>query len=439
MKAPKLSHPDSLWAATANPAPATQSLTEDINVDVAVVGAGYTGLRAALVLAESGTNVAVVDAGEIGWGGSGRNGGQVNPIGHESPDVIARRWGKKYGGDFAEHYVSMTIRSADELFGLVRKHHIQCDAEQNGWIRAAHGSAAMPGFEKMYHGWQRAGADLRMIDRDELERLSGARAYHSGWVASRGGSVQPLSYARGLARAAQTAGARIYTQTKVEQLTPIAGSWCLRTEKAVVKAEQVILGTNGYTDRLVPGMRESVVPVVSIQAATKPLTPEQDANILIHRHTFADTRRVIFYFRKTADNRLVFGSAGAAGEAPGPSERQRIIGGLRTVYPQFPDLQPDYIWGGQIAMTRDHLPHIHSPAPGLHAGLGCNGRGVALSTVMGRLLAEKALGKAPAELPIPVSTIKPYRFHRFHRVGIRLAVAWKEYRDKREAKDQRLV
>jgi glycine/D-amino acid oxidase-like deaminating enzyme len=201
----------------------------------------------------------------------------------------------------------------------------------------------------------------------------------------------------------------------------------------VVSADQVLFGTNGYSDQLIPGLRESIVPVVSIQAATNPLTAEQDAQILQQGHTFSDTRRVIFYFRKTADNRLVFGSAGTAGETPGISERNRILNGLATVFPQFPDLDLDYIWGGQIAVTQDHLPHIHQPGPGLHVGLGCNGRGVALSTVMGRLLAQTVLGQSPADLPIPVCPIKKYPFYQFHKTGIKIAVAWKEFQDRREA------
>lgn len=425
--------PNSLWAVTANAGPATSSLNGDIKVDAAIIGAGFTGLRAALVLAEAGSTVAVVDSGDIGWGASGRNGGQVNPIGHESPATIERRWHKDFGSEYAQRYVQMTIDSADEVFDLIKKHHIHCDAEQNGWIRAVHGDAAMPTFEDMALGWQKSGADLRLIDQGELEDRSGSSAYKHGWLASRGGSVQPLSYTRGLGRAALSAGANIYTQTRINQLERINGSWQLKADEGTISADQVILGTNGYTDQLVPGLRESIVPVISIQAATKPLSEAQNQQILQYRNTLADTRRVIHYYKKTADNRLVFGSAGTAGELPGLSERKRIMDGLKVVYPQFPDLELDYIWGGQIAVTQDHLPHIHQIAPGLIAGLGCNGRGVALSTVMGRLMAETVLGKSTTELPIPVTGIKSYPFHRFHRVGIKLAVAWKEFFDQREA------
>ncbi len=425
--------PNSLWAATAEPAPETLSLNRDINVDVAIVGAGFSGLRAALVLAESGLQVAVFDAGDIGWGASGRNGGQVNPIGHEPPSVIAQRWDKQYGGDYAQRFTALITQSADEVFDVIKHYAIRCDAEQNGWIRALHSNIARPAFETLYRDWRDAGADLHWIEPQTLEQLSGAKGYKAGWIARRGGSVQPLSYVRGLARAAQSAGANIYTHIPIEHHRRVSGKWQLTSRQRKITADQVLLCTNGYTDDLYSQLRESIVPVVSIQAATQVLSEAQCQAILVNRHTFADTRRVIFYFRKTGENRLVFGSAGIADEIPGTAERQRILNGLNTVYPQFPTLKIDYIWGGKIAVTQDHLPHIHQPAPGIYAGLGCNGRGVALSTVMGRLLAELVLGKDKKALAIPITTIKKYPFHRFHRTGIKIAVHWKEFQDNREA------
>ena len=261
---PRRTLPDSLWAATAEPAPVTQPLDTDRQVDVAIVGAGFTGLRTALTLAGAGAQVVVLDAGDIGWGASGRNGGQVNPIGHEAPEVIRQRWRSSHDEKFAERYLSMTIQSADELFSLVREHGIVCDADQGGWIRAVHGPAALPAFEKLYQGWLAAGADLRWIDRAQLQEISGCHCYRAGWIARQGGSVQPLSYARGLAAAALAAGAGIHTHTEVSALKPSAVGWTLVTDRGNVSAKQVIVGTNGYTDRLVPGLRESIVPVVSV-------------------------------------------------------------------------------------------------------------------------------------------------------------------------------
>ena len=434
MEPKRLSLPDSLWAATARPAPETSQLTDSLAVDVAIVGAGFAGLRTALELATAGTSVCVLDAGDVGWGASGRNGGQVNPIGHEAPAVVARRWQVATEHEQVQRYIRFTTGAADELFELVQTWKIDCDAEQNGWIRAVHGDAAQADFERLYQGWRATGTPLRLIDKEELERLSGTRCYRMGWIAERGGSVQPLSYARGLARAAQSAGAQIFINTKVSSLTPGACGWRLTTTGATVAADTVVLCTNGYTDRLFKGLCETVVPVISIQAATAPLSAEQIATILPQRHTCADTRRVIFYFRKTADNRLVFGSAGSNADNPGSSDRQRIISGLRTVYPQFPDLSVEYLWGGRIAVTMDHLPHIHELAPGLITGLGCNGRGVAMATALGKQLSSWVLERRPENLALPVTPLRTIPLHRFHRLGVRTAVWWRALRDKYEAR-----
>lgn len=425
--------PDSLWFATAPPAPETVPLSEDLSVDVAIVGAGFNGLRAALCLAETGKNVCVLDAGEVGWGASGRNGGQVNPIGHEPPATIARRWQSLHDASCVEKFTDCVISSADELFNVVKQYGIQCDAEQNGWIRGIHGPSAKNDFDEMFQGWSKAGADLRLIEADELQALTGTEGYNHGWVASSGGSVQPLAYARGLATAAINAGARVFTQTSVLELNQQNEGWKLTTATGQVLADQVILSTNGYTDSLCDGLEQSVVPIISIQAATQILTDEQDAQILPGRHTFADTRRVIYYFKKTADRRLVFGSAGFSGDEPGAPDMRRIKQGITHVYPMLDGIDIDYIWGGRIAVTQDHLPHIHQPAPGLWTGLGCNGRGVAMSTVLGRLLAELVLGADTGSLALPVTAIKPYPFHRFHRIGAKAVLHWSELLDKRES------
>ena len=426
--------PESLWAATAVPGPVTVPLQSDMTTDVVIVGAGFTGLRAAIVLREAGVSVAVVDAGEVGTGASGRAGGQVNPIGHETPQVIENTFSKDFGGGYGERCATMYMHSADELFDVVERYQIECDAERNGWIRAAHGERAERELENMLRTWNDAGANLLHLDASSVEQRSGAKGYRSGWYAVKGGTVQPLSYTRGLANAALSLGAKVFTHTRAESIIRSGDKWQLKTESGTVSAEKVLLCTNGYTDQLYPGLEKTVVPIISIQSATKPLTAEQQLAILPDRTTFSDTRRVIFYFKKTADNRLVFGSAGTSDETPSEVDRQRIMKGLRTVYPQFAELEVEYIWGGRIGFTREHVPHIHQPAPGIFAGLGCNGRGVAICTVMGRLLAELANDKSPDELPLPVTPLKAYPMHRFHRTGIKLTVPWMEWRDRVEAR-----
>lgn len=427
-------HPRSLWAATAVPAPETSPLSGDRRADVAIVGAGFTGLRAAIVLREAGVDVNVIDAGEPGTGASGRAGGQVNPIGHETPQTIEQTFQRDFGAGYGERCTKMYIESADELFCLIQRYGIECDAERHGWIRAAHGEQAQKQLEKMLEAWSEAGANLQHLDADAVQQRSGAHGYRSGWYAKSGGTVQPLSYTRGLARTALSLGAQVYRHTHAESITRSENRWRLHTDRGTITAEKILLCTNGYTDQLYPGLNKTIVPIIAIQSATQPLTEEQQQEILPERATFSDTRRIIYYFKKTADNRLVFGSIGTTDEAPGQPDHRRIQIGLKRLYPQFPGLEIAYIWGGRIGFTREHLPHLHQPAPGIIAGLGCNGRGIAICSVMGRLLAELAMGSSPGEMPLPVSPIKPYPLHRFHRTGIKLTVPWWGWLDRMESR-----
>ncbi|MGB1311666.1 MAG: NAD(P)/FAD-dependent oxidoreductase, partial [Leucothrix sp.] len=236
--------PDSLWAKTATPCPQQPPLQGDITADVAIIGAGFTGLRAALELSQQGVDVVVVDAGQIGWGASGRNGGQVNPIGHESPIAIEKKWSKRYGKTqgkaLAERFSQLYLNAADELFDLVNKHNIACDAEQNGWIRSVHGPAAEASFHEMFKGWHDAGADIDMLTASEVENMSGCKGYGIGWIAKRAGTVQPLSYVRGLANAALKVGAAVHSDTYIKTLEQHNGKWKLQAARGSITADQVL-------------------------------------------------------------------------------------------------------------------------------------------------------------------------------------------------------
>ena len=289
-----LSLPNSLWTATASPEPDCYPLLGDTQTDVAIVGAGFTGLRAALELSQQGVNVTVVDAGQIGWGASGRNGGQVSPIGHESPEDILKKWAQRYGADIAsplvERYAAMTMNAADELFELVKQYDIDCDTEQNGWIRAVHGPSAEATFMHQYQGWHNAGADVSLLDAGQVEAMSGCRGYGIGMIANRAGTVQPMSYVRGLAKAAMQAGAAIHCDTAIERLEQHNGQWKLSALTGSILADQVLLCTNGYTDPLYPDLAKTIVPVISMQAATQVLTEAQSAEILPGRQNRRNSR-----------------------------------------------------------------------------------------------------------------------------------------------------
>ncbi len=420
--------PQSLWFATATPEPKTEALSGTRDVDAIVIGAGFTGLRAALVLAEAGRSVAVVDARSIGWGASGRNGGQVNPLPHTTPEEMAAIVGPERMPQVAQ----TVLNSAQETFDLIAHHSIECEARQTGWLRVDHCDKAKEKARASAESWRRQGAEIEFLEAEETAAATGTQGYKSATLMRSGGAVQPLSYARGLARVALAAGVSIYSSTPATSLKQSAGKWEVTTPQGLLRAGSVLLCTNGYTDRLWPGLAESVVPLVSMQAATVPLSGATYDEILPGGRTLADTRRTIIYGRREPDGRILMGSLGSIAKRGEETAFAHMRRAVEQLYPQLKGVRWEYHWSGRIAITRDHLPHLHEPAPGLLAGLGYNGRGVALSTVMGRILAERVLGKAEDALPFPTTAIKGYPLHRFHQLGAEVVARWMRFQDRME-------
>jgi glycine/D-amino acid oxidase-like deaminating enzyme len=424
-------HRDSLWFDSAIELEPSPVLEDETNADVVVIGAGYTGLRAALRLAEAGTRVVVLDAFDIGWGASGRNGGQVNPmLPFNTPDRIR----KLVGDNYFESLTEASLNSADELFELIETYKIDCQPRQNGWLRVDHCDKARKVSQANAEIWNRLGADMQPVEGDEVQRLSGSAIYRSGVVVPKGGSVQPLSLARGLARAACEAGAEIYSRSPVSALHRKGAKWLVETPRAKVTTDWVILATNGYSDKLFPGLAKSILPLVPIQIATGPLEPRQIAEILPHGHTISDTRRIIMYARREQDDRMVFGGHGHLDQNNEAAGFDWLVRDAERIFPQLKGVDWCYRWGGKIAVTEDRLPHFHEPKPGLIAGLGYNGRGVAMSHVMGKLLADRALGALPESLPFPTTSIKAMSFRRIQMMGESSAIKLMRFLDKLESK-----
>jgi glycine/D-amino acid oxidase-like deaminating enzyme len=240
----------------------------------------------------------------------------------------------------------------------------------------------------------------------------------------RGGTVQPLAYARGLARAAQRAGVRLFTQSAATRIERAAGEWRIHTAGGSVECRQVVVATNAYSDRVADPLQRTVVAVPSLQVATAPLPPDLRRSILPEGQSVSDTWRLLRYFRLDAQGRLIMGSRGVFGDVP-PGRAARLhYRAVREIYPQLSGISFDYHWSGFVAMTPDHLPHLHELAPGIVAGLGYNGRGVAMATTMGVLLARRLLGEDVEDLGFPVTPVRPMSLHRFSRFGARAAIQY---------------
>ena len=394
----------SLYADTARPAPPTAPLGRDARAKVAVVGAGFTGLSAALHLAEAGVDALVVEANAIGWGASGRNGGQVNPGLKWEPERLKFTFGADLGGRMAR----LGATAPDLAFDLVARHGIECEARRGGTIRAAVTRQSEAAFREHL---RQGGADIVALEAEAMARATGTRAYPMGSLDRRGGNLNPLGYARGLAEAALKAGARIATSTRALKLTRENGLWRLATDRGTVTAERVILGPNGYSDDLWPGLRQTVAPVCSSIVATEALPAEVAAAILPGRASLYEISASHAYYRLDVFGRFLMGGRGVMRPSSDMADYRGLIAHARRLFPALKAARWSHCWNGRVAITWDELPHIHEPAEGLGIGLGYNGRGVAMATAMGRMLARRAAGGRADELDLPVTEIKPIFAH----------------------------
>jgi len=395
------------WHRTAPPPPDCETLQGEKTADVVIVGAGLTGLRTAITLAEAGVDTAVLDAERIGFGSSGRSGGQCNPIWRANPDDLRR----KFGDAQAERLIKTTLSSADDLFDDIRRYNINCEAEQNGWIQAAHTRRQARDLQGLQAAWAEVGANIEVLSQSQTHAAVGSDTYDFALRHAKGGFVQPMALTRGYAKTAQAAGARLYEHAPAQSVEQWGGKWRVTTPKGVITADTVVLTTNAYTDDLWPGLRQTMLPMYSISLATAPLTPEQQATVLPGRKTISDTRLAIYYARYDAANRLIFGCVGSNDSARTLGGVGRLLKGLHTVFPQLKNIGIETTWAGRIGVTQDMMPKMHAPAPGVLAGLGFSGRGIAMTSVMGRSLARKVLGGHNDDLPFPVSAITGIPFH----------------------------
>jgi len=391
------------YASFAPPVPATNPLDGAMRTAVAVVGAGFTGLSAALHLAERGIAPLVLETRDIGWGASSRNFGQVVPYFKHDQDHVLRHFGAETG----ERLIAAAGNAPDLVFGLIARHGIACTAVRNGLIFAAHSPAARESLARRTAFWQRCGAPVEMYDGQDAAAFIGSRFYAACSIDRRGGTINPLAYVRGLATAAMKAGAVIATRTPVTALDRIGNQWRLATPGGEVVADTVILATNAYTERpLWPGLRQSIIPMRSYQLASRPLGENVRRSILPRYQPLTDTRALVSGVRLHPDGRLQASADGPAFYGSGAPFVAKLSRRLGTIFPQIEALDWEYRWNGWIAMTLDQYPHLHALAPGLWAGLGYSGRGIGLATLMGREIASRIAGVAERDLALPVTPLE---------------------------------
>jgi glycine/D-amino acid oxidase-like deaminating enzyme len=421
-----LALPPSLYADTAAPGVATPPLDIDKNVPVAIIGGGLAGLSTALHLAEQGIETIVLEAQEPGWGASGNNGGQLNPGLKLDPDTIEAA----FGADLGARMIAFAYNTPVFTLDLIRRLCIACEVRQNGTLRAAYHENNAAEIRTTAAQCLRRGMPVRMLDRDAVREMTGTDRYIGAMLDRRGGDVQPLSYARGLARAALAAGAAIHGGTPAISLRREAGRWRIETPRAVVRAEKILIATNGFTDDLWPGLRRTIVPVFSSIAASEPLPDGVARQIMPTRSVLYESGHITVYYRIDASNRLLIGGRGPMQWIRDPSAVAYLTRYAVRLWPALAGVRWTHGWNSRLAMTADHFPHVHEPGPGALVYLGCNGRGVALATAMGQQLARRLIGGEAAGIDMPVTTIKPIRLHALWPLAVRSVVLYGRIRDR---------
>jgi gamma-glutamylputrescine oxidase len=394
-------HIDSYYAASANQALEFPGLEGDLDVDVCIIGGGYTGLSSAINLRERGYSVALLEAERIGWGASGRNGGHASGGQRADQDELENMVGKEQ----AQRLWQLGQEAVDEVCALVDRFNIDCDLKQ-GDLHVA----AKPGdVDELKEYGDKLNSDygenIRFVDKSELEEMTSSRRYHAGVLNSAGRHLHPLNYALGLASAAAGMGAQIFEGTRAlkfeekEQVT-------VTTESGRVTSKFLVLGCNGYLEGLAPQIAGKIMPINNYVLATEPLGEELARSLIRDDVCMSDTLFVINYWKISGDNRLLFGG----GETYTRRFPKDIKGFVRKymlqTYPELENTAIDYAWGGTLAVTMNRMPAFGRTGKNIFYAHGYSGHGLTIATLAGKLIGEAVSGTAErfdvmANVPTP--------------------------------------
>ncbi len=389
-------------------------------VDLAIVGGGFTGLCAALEAARKGARVALLEATEIGHGGSGRNVGLVNAGLWLPPDEIIKTLGVTAG----EGLIDTLGAAPDHVFSLIAREKIECEATRKGTLHLAHNAAGFRDLETRHRQGNQYGAPLQLLDAGETAARTGSDAFAGALFDPRAGTIQPLSYARGLARAAQNAGAQIFAPMVVDDIRHDGTGWVLHTGQRHITAKATLIATNAYHLGAFSDYRPSFIPVYYSQFATTPLPEDLRRRILSDGEGAWDTAMVMSSFRMDAAGRLILGAIGnVEGRLGGGSHHAWAARKLAQTFPQLAAQGFAYIWQGRIAMTGDHIPKVRQIGPNGAAIFGYSGRGIGPGSVFGTAAARALLDGDQSAWPLPPVQAAPTRWARLRGAYYELGAA----------------
>lgn len=384
-----IAYPPSYYAASANPAPARPALREDIQADVCVVGAGYTGLSSALFLLEQGFSVVVLEAARVGFGASGRNGGQIVNSYSRDIDVIERSVGQREARLFGE----MAFEGGRIIRERVERYNIACDLKDGG-VFAALSAKQMGHLEAQKRLWERHGnQQLELLDQRRIREVAGTDQYVGGLLDMSGGHIHPLNLALGEAAAVESLGGRIFEQSGATRIDRGANP-VVHTAEGKVRAKFVIVAGNAYLGNLIPELAAKSMPCGTQVITTEPLSDELAASLLPQDYCVEDCNYLLDYYRLSADKRLIFGGGVVYG-ARDPANIESIIRPkLLKVFPQLKQVKIDYAWTGNFLLTLSRLPQVGRLGDTVYYSQGCSGHGVTYTHLAGKIIAEALRGQA---------------------------------------------
>ncbi|TDR76674.1 NAD(P)/FAD-dependent oxidoreductase [Paludibacterium purpuratum] len=384
----QLDYPASYYAASANVAPLRPALAGTEQCDVCIVGAGYTGLSAAIALAEAGFKVIVLEAARVGFGASGRNGGQIINSYSRDLDVIERR----HGRDQAAAMGALAFEGGRIIRERVAKYGIACDLK-SGNLFAALTAKQLDELAEKKALWERYGhTGLRLIGTAELPSYIGSKRYVGALLDEWGGHIHPLNLTLGEAAAFESLGGQIFEQSAVTRIDPGTPA-AVHTAKGLVRAEFVIVAGNAYLGDLVPALAEKSLPCGTQIIATEPLTETAAAELLPQDHCVEDCNYMLDYYRLSADRRLLYGGGTVYGARDSAAIEAQIRANLKKTFPQLADVRVDYAWTGNFLLTLSRLPQAGRIGSNIYYSQGCSGHGVTYSHLAGVMLAEAIRGQ----------------------------------------------
>ncbi|SDE79875.1 NAD(P)/FAD-dependent oxidoreductase [Limimaricola pyoseonensis] len=383
-------HTGSYYAASANPSPERPALSGEHDTEICVVGAGYSGLSTALHLAEKGHKVTMLEGARVGWGASGRNGGQIVNGLNASLTTIEKR----YGRDTATFVASLVQEGGDIIRERVARYDIRCDLKQGNIFTAITG-AHMRELEARQKLWQGYGIDnQQMLDKTQLRAHVGSDFYAGGLLDRSGGHIHPLNLALGEAEAVERNGGTIHEMSPVVSVDTQAARSVVKTERGTIRCDRLVLCGNAYLGHVVPELAPRVMPVSTQIMATEPLSDDLAAELLPKDECVEDVRYILDYYRLSADKRMLFGGGTVYGGTDPRDIKAKLKRNMDKVFPQLKSARIDYAWSGNFALSFSRVPQMGRIGSNTYFAHGYSGHGVTGSHTFGRILAEAIHGDA---------------------------------------------